>query len=206
MLLQKPEETRGVKKERILRVLLNHTDDEPTKYRIAKEVGASESWVLNYTKKLEERGLIENTTVLDPRSLYREWQNIRVPQNQVSVSLQQSMNLLQETDLDYALTTYEAENLVQGFLFPSTTEFYIRPDDAVDWTQIIEDNGLLGGGNTRIRVTDDHVFYKTERRGNHSIVSTPQLIVDLLEEGGPCEEAAEKLLTSLHGSVTEDGP
>lgn len=206
MLLRKPKETRGVKKERILRVLLNHPDDEPTKYRIAKEVDASEAWVLNYTKTLEQKGFIENTTVLDPRALYEEWQNIRVPQNQVSISLQQPMDILRETDRDYALTTYEAENLVQGFLFPSTTDFYIRPEDGTDWTQIIENNGLLGGGNTRIRVTDDHVFYKTTKRGNHRLVSTPQLIVDLLEEGGPCEEAAEKLITSFHGSMTEDGP
>lgn len=206
MLLHKPEEIRGVKKERILRTLLNHPDDGPTKYRIAKEVDASESWVLDYTKTLEQRGLIENTTVLDPKGLYEEWQNIRVPQNQVSVSLQQPMDILQETDLDYALTTYEAENLVQGFLFPSTTDFYIRPEDGEEWMQLIENHGLLGGGNTRIRVTDEHVFYKRARRGNHSLVSTPQLIVDLLEEGGPCEEAAEKLLTSFHGSVSDDGP
>jgi len=205
MLLQKPEDTRGIKQERILRVLLNHPDDELTKYRIAKEVDASESWVLNYTKTLEQKGLIENTTVLDPRALYEEWQDIRVAQNQVSVSFQQPMDLLQETDLDYALTTYEAETLVQGFLFPSTTDFYIRPEDGADWTNLIEDNGLLGGGNTRIRVTDEHVFYETTRRGDHSLVSTPQLIVDLLEEGGPCEEAAEKLITSFHGTVTDDG-
>ena len=37
------------------------------------------------------------------------------------------MELLEETDLDYALTTYQAETLVQGFLFPSTTDFYIQP-------------------------------------------------------------------------------
>lgn len=206
MLLRKPEKIRGVKKERILRVLLNYPDDELTKYRIAKEVDTSESWVLNYTKTLEQKGLIKNTTVLDPRALYEEWQDIRLPQNQVSVSLQQPMDLLQETDLDYALTTYEAENLVQGFLFPSTTDFYIRPEDGADWTQLIKNNGLLGGGNTRIRVADEHVFYETIRRGDHRLVSTPQLIVDLLEEGGPCEEAAEKLIRSFHGSVTDDGP
>lgn len=32
--------------------------------------------MLNYTKTLEERGLIENTTVLDPRSLYEEWHDL----------------------------------------------------------------------------------------------------------------------------------
>ena len=77
MLLQKPERERGVKKERILRVLLNHADGDLTKYRIAKVVDASEPWVLEYTKRLEEGGLIADTTVLDPWALYEEWQDIR---------------------------------------------------------------------------------------------------------------------------------
>lgn len=198
MLLQKPDRTRGVKKERILRVLLNNPNGRMSKYRIAKEADASEPWVLEYTGKLEDKGLIENTTVLKPRTLYEEWQDVRVTPNQLSVSLQQPMDLLQETNLDYALTTYQAENQVQGFLFPSTTDFYIRPEQAEKWTQIIEDKGLLGGGNTRVRVTDDHVFYETERRDSYTVVSTPQLIVDLLMEGGPCDEAAEKLIDSFH--------
>lgn len=199
MSLQKPDRTRGVKKERILRVLLNHPDGELTKYRIAKAVDASEPWVLEYTGTLEQRGLIEDTTVLEPRNLYGEWQDVRVSPNQVSVSLQQPMDLLQDTDLDYALTTYQAENLAQGFLFPSTTDFYIRPEQAEEWAQIIENTGLLGGGNTRVRVTDDHVFYKTARRDGTTVVSTPQLIVDLRAEGGPCGEAADKLIDSFHG-------
>jgi DNA-binding Lrp family transcriptional regulator len=198
MQLQKPDRTRGVKKERILRVLLNNPDGTLSKYRIAKEVDASEPWVLEYTGKLEDKDLIENTAVLKPRKLYEEWQDVRVAPNQLSVSLQQPMDLLQETNLDYALTTYQAENLVQEFLFPSTTDFYIRPMQAEEWTQIIEDKGLLGGGNTRVRVTDDHVFYETERRTSHMVVSTPQLIVDLLVEGGPCDEAADKLIDSFH--------
>ena len=71
MLLQKPERERGVKKERILRVLLNHADGDLTKYRIAKVVDASEPWALEYTKRLEEGGLIVDTTVLNPWALYK---------------------------------------------------------------------------------------------------------------------------------------
>lgn len=198
MLLQKPERERGVKKERILRVLLNHADGDLTKYRIAKVADASEPWVIEYTKKLEEEGLIEDTTVLDPRALYEEWEDIRITPNQAAVSLQQPMGILEETDLDYALTTYQAENLVQGFLFPSRTDFYIQPEQAEKWTKIIEKKGLLGGGNTRIRVMDDHVFYRTVIRDGHTVVSTPQLILDLLAEGGPCKEAADRLIESFH--------
>jgi DNA-binding Lrp family transcriptional regulator len=88
MLLQKPGQTRGVKKERILQVLLNHGDGEVTKYRIAKEADASKPWVLEYTGHLEEAGWIEGTTVLDPRALYEEWLDVRVTPNQLSISLQ----------------------------------------------------------------------------------------------------------------------
>lgn len=202
MLLQKPDRTRGFKKERILRLLLNHPDGELTKYRIAQEADASEPWVLEYTARLEQDELIADTTVLEPRALYEEWREVRVTPNQSTVSLQQPLDLLGGADLAYALTTYQAEHLVQGFLFPSTTEFYIRPEEAEAWTQIVADNGLLGGGNTRIRVTDDHVFYNTRQRAGHTVVSTPQLIVDLLDEGGPCEEAAAKLIASFHGGVS----
>lgn len=198
MLLQEPDQTRGVKKERILRVLLNHGAGEVTKYRIAQEADASEPWVLEYTERLERAGWIEDTTVLQPRALYEEWLDVRVTPTQLSVALQQPMEVLAETDLAYALTTYQAENLLQGFLFPSTTDFYIRPAEAEAWTELIEERGLVGGGNTRVRVTDEHVFSGTARRNSHTVVSPPQLIVDLLAEGGPCEEAADRLIDSFH--------
>lgn len=199
MLLEKPDRTRGIKKERILRVLLNHPDGRLSKYRIAREADASEPWVREYTDHLERDDLLDDTTVLRPRALYEEWQQVRITPNQVSVSLQWPMDLLAETDRSYALTTYQAENIVQAYLFPSTTDFYVRPEETDEWMEIIEDKGLLGGGNTRVRVTDDHVFYRTQRRDDHVVVSIPQLIVDLLAEGGHCTEAAEKLIDLFHG-------
>lgn len=193
-----PDRRRGFKAERILRILLNHTDGEFTKYRIAKVAETSEEWVLEYTNRLERDGLIDDTTVLDPRALYERWREIRVEPTRLKVALQQPMELLAETELVYALSTYRAENLVQGYLFPSMTDLYIHPDQTEEWTEIIQEQGLVGGGNMRIRVTDEHVFYNTQRRNQHVIVSMPQLIVDLLDEGGPCSEAAEMLLATFH--------
>ena len=191
--------TRGFKKERILRILLSHDSDKLSKYRIAKEADVSEEWVLEYTNRLEAGGMLHGTAINDPRDLYEEWRDIRVRPNQVAVSFQRPLELLEETSLDYALTTYRAENLVQGFLFPSTTEFYVKSDQRRDWLDLVEERGLLGGGNTRIRLTDEHVFYNNRSIDGRIVVSTPQLIVDLLDEGGPCEEAAEKLIDSVHG-------
>jgi hypothetical protein len=199
MLLKKPEKTRGITKERILRVLLNHVGEDITKYRLAKLAEVSEPWCREYTEKLEEKGLIRDTEVLKPVELYRLWSDIRIEPNRLEVSLQQPMELLKEVDLRYALTTYQAENLTQGFLFASTTDFYIPPDQIEDWLSVVEEKGLLGGGNTRIRVLDDHVFYNEGKVDGYNTVSTPQLILDLLDEGGPCREAAQKLIDSFHG-------
>lgn len=198
-LLKKPDRERGFNKERIIRVLLNHTGEDLTKYRLAQLSEASESWTRQYTDKLEEQGLVEGTEVVAPAELYQVWLDQRIEPNQLEVSLQQPMDLLAETDLQYALTTYQAENLHQGFLFTSTTDFYISPDDIGDWLELVEEKGLLGGGNTRIRVLDEHAFYNQQKADGFSTVSIPQLILDLLDEGGPSEEAAEKLIDSYHG-------
>lgn len=201
MLLEPPARERGFKKERILRVVLNHADGEITKYRVAQLADVSEAWCREYTTRLEDQGLLNDTTVVDPLALYEEWQRIRIAPNQLTVSLQQPMQLLEETDLQYALTTYQAENLEQGFLFPSTTDFYVAEDEIREWLTVIEENGLLGGGNTRLRATDGHVFYEAQMRDGFQTVSPPQLIVDLLTEGGPGTEAAERLIAKVHGEV-----
>jgi hypothetical protein len=199
MLLEKPEKTRGVTKERIIRVLLNHSGEEDlTKYRVAKLAEVSEPWCREYTERLEDQDLIQGTTVLKPRQLYEEWLKLRIQPSQLQISLQQPMQLLEDTELEYVLTTYQAENLHQGLLFGSSTDFYIRPSQTEEWLNLVEEKGLLGGGNTRIKVLEDHVFYNQQTIDDYSTVSIPQLILDLLDEGGPCEEAAEKLIQSFH--------
>jgi len=203
MLLEKPDRERGFTRERILRVLLNHDGEELTKYRVAKLADASEPWTRQYTDQLEERGLLNGTEVLKPRELYEEWQSIRIKPNQLQVSIQQSLELIRESDLEYGLTTYQAENLHQGLLFVSTVDFYVASSEISDWLQIVEEKGLLGGGNTRLRATDEHVFYNSQDLNGLSTVSVPQLIVDLLDEGGPCTEAAENLIESFHSGKVD---
>jgi len=60
--------------------------------------------------------------------------------------------------------------------------------------------GLVGRGNLRLLLADNHVFYGSFERAGLKVVSLPQLIVDLFDEGSVCVEAAEKLLEK----VTED--
>lgn len=199
MVLKKPERKRGFKKERILRVLLS-SSDSITKYRIAKEAKVSEPWCREYTSRLEEKGLLKDTRILDYESLYSEWEKVHIEANSIEVSFQNVSELLDETELDYALTTYKAENLLQGFLFPSIIDFYIKEEERDKWLDIVEKKGLIGGGETRIRLTDKHVFYGTKKIQGVHVVCIPQLILDLRSEGGPCKEAAMKMIDRYHRS------
>lgn len=195
MLLEKPDRTRGIKTERILRVLLNHPHGEYTQYQIAKEADVSESWCRSLLDRYDERGYLTDTTVHKPRALFDEWLESRVTPRTVSVAFQAPLDTLTASDLPYALTTSYAENLTQGLLFQSTADAYIQPADGEAWLEIIREKGLLGGGNTRLRVTDEHVFYEARELDGYTIVSPAQLIVDLLAEDGPAVQAADDLIT-----------
>ena len=198
MLLRSPERTRGFKRERLLRILCNHPEGQLTKRELAELADTSDAWTAKFTNQLEEEGLLKGTAVRDPRGLYDYWRETRVPPSELTVALQSPLDVIQDAGLNYAFTTYQAENAHQGFLFVSNTAVYVDPDDAEDWLSIIEDHGLIGGGNTEFRVTDNHVFYGSETVNGLQTVSIPQLIVDLLDEGGPCVEAAERLIEMYH--------
>jgi hypothetical protein len=203
VLLEKPARERGFKKERLHRMLLNHPNGELTRYEITQRANVSKGWAYEYFEQLESEGYIHNATVHDPGGLYAHWLETRIKPNAVRVSFQQPLDQIRETDLDYALTTYEAEQVHQGFLFSSSTDLYVRGRDIPAWLTIIEENGLIGGGNTELRATDEHVFYNTNTVGNVTTVSIPQLIVDLLDEDGPAAEAATRLVTRYHGATDE---
>jgi hypothetical protein len=203
MLLEKPARERGFKKERLHRVLLNHATGELSRYAVANEADVSTSWAYDYLDQLEHDGLVEDTTVLDPAALYDRWGETRIEPNTVRISLQQPLETVREAGLDYALTTDEAEQVHQGFLFASTTALYVREGDIDDWLTVIEQKGFVGGGNTELRATDEHVFYNTQTVDEVTTVSIPQLIVDLLDEDGPAVEAANRLLKQYHGLTDE---
>lgn len=198
MLLEPPSSKRGFKKEGLLRVLLNNPDGSLTKRELGREVETSHAWAVKFTNQLADEGLIEGTTVLNPRGVYDYWREVRISPSRVTVSLQSPVEAIQEFGAEHAFTTYRAENAHQGFLFTSNTALYVRPDDAAKWNSFIEENGLVGGGNTEFRIADDGVFYNAETVSGIRTVSVPQLIVDLLTEGGPCEEAAERLIERFH--------
>jgi hypothetical protein len=185
---------RGSVRERILRVLLNHHRERLTKYRITKLAKANISWVIEFLRSLEKHGLVEGTSVKDYHGLIKMWNGIRVEPEVREYMVRDILDLLKKTDMKYALTTYAAENLVQKYLFPSRTDFYIKSEDLKRWHGLLAANGLVGKGNVKVLITDEHVFYNSSVRDGMNVVSIPQLIVDLMVEGAVCGEAADMLL------------
>lgn len=185
---------RGVKRERIIRVLLNEPGGAFTKYRIAKEAEVSIGWTMEYLRSLETAGYIEGTTVVEPGALLEHWAGIARTPDRFDMFHPDPVRFLSAMDLDYALTTYRAENLTNTYLFPSRTDLYVRPEDVGAWKTAITRDGLAGKGNLRLLVADGHVFYRKRRTDGLWIVSLPQLLLDLRREGGVCMEAYEMMV------------
>lgn len=188
---------RGTKKERILRVILE--SKEPlSKNEISKRAECSRQWVILFLKNLERMELIKKDYPLDKKKLLMYWVKIsKKTKNYRSYMVQEPLEILKESKLDYALTTYQAENIVQHYLFPARIDIYIKAADLDAWHRLVMKNGLYGKGNFRIIVEDSHVMFKKRVIDGLSIVCLPQLTVDLFREGRPCEEAAQMLLKRL---------
>ncbi len=50
-------------------------------------------------------------------------------------------------------------------------------------------------------IADNHIFYNSFEKNGFKTVSIPQLVVDLLREGGPCAEAAEMLIKKEEAKI-----
>lgn len=188
---------RGDKRERILRVLLN-SKGALSKNEISKRAQCTRQWVIQFLRELQKESLVRETEVIESRKLIEYWTKIsRKPKKYRSYMVKDPLRLLKKTKLDYALTTYQAENIVQHFLFPSRVDICIKEKDLGKWHSLMIKNGLYGKGNIRTIISDAHVMYGKRKINNLFVVSLPQLIIDLVNEGGPCQEAAEMLIERL---------
>jgi hypothetical protein len=193
---------KGIKQERILRVLLKNPDGLLSYYRIAKEADCSHVWVINFLKTLEKKKLVKKTKIIDVPGLFSHWLEISKYPLYREYNIQEPINLLKKTTLKYALTTYYAESLTQHYLFPSRIDIYIKEQDIQPWHKLLVKHGLVGKGNMRLLLDDDHVFYNNIKKEGLRIVSIPQLILDLLREEGVAIEAAQMLMKrEYHGII-----
>lgn len=194
---------RGTIRERILRVILNEPEGSLTKYRLSKKASASFPWTHEFLGKLEADGYVKYTKVLDFEGLIRYWIEIRRKPGNKEYLIQRPLQLLRDTHLTYTLTTYQADNLIHGYLFPSRIDLYVRGKEKEDWHKLLSGKGLVGKGNVRILFDNDHVFYGAQETRGLWVVSYPQLLVDLFMEGGVCIEAAEQLLGKVAGKTVQ---
>ena len=185
---------KGKKRERILRVLLTHSDGSLYQFLVSKEAGCSQPWTHSFLKRLEKKNLIKENQILDIPELFNYWLEINEYPLYREYNIQNPLDLLKKTSLKYALTTYYAESLIQNYLFPSRVEIYIEEKEAIAWHKLLTENGLVGKGNFRLFLEDNHIFYHNIKKEGINIVSIPQLILDLLREKGVAEEAGKMLM------------
>ncbi len=184
----------GAKRERILRVLLNEPDGSVTKYRLAKLSETAKSWVIDYLRILESKELVKDTKVLDKEALLDHWFSITKKPKHYDFFVPSPEEFLLGIDMDYALTTYVAENFLQHYLFPSRTDIYVRESDMQHWKDAICKDGLVGKGNLRLLLYDEHVLYDKKKIKGLWVISMPQLLLDLRREGGVCQEAYDMMV------------
>ena len=141
---------RGVKNDRIYRILLCNIEGTLTRYRIAKLAEAQQIQVGLLLRDLEKPNLVSGTRVVDHKGLLTRWSRQKIKYQSQSYMVPKVREVLQKTELEYALTTYLAESMVNAYLFPSRTELYIRADDFDDWHALLVKKGaLVGGGSAR---------------------------------------------------------
>ena len=187
---------RGQKKERILKLLLSERESL-SKNEISKRVNCTRQWVILFLRELEKKKLVKNTEVTDKKKLLKYWLKIHKKSKiYKEYMVKEPLKLLKKTKMEYVLTTYQAENLIQKYLFPTRTDIYIIEEDKEKWHALMIKKGLYGKGNVRI-IIDEDAMDKKRKIKNLFVVSLPQLIIDLFNEGGPAEEAAEMLLKKL---------
>jgi len=184
-------------KSRVARILLNNPEGSLTKYRISKLTKSGYPWIHKLLKRLEDAKIIYGTEVKNFGRLFEWWRKYQIRPDYREYLVKEPLQLLANTNLIYALTTYRAENKIQNYLFPSRTDIYINKKDKLKWHKLIIKNGLVGKGNFRVIISDEQVFYNSFERDGLHFVSIPQIILDLYNEGGVCIEAADMLLKKV---------
>jgi hypothetical protein len=151
--------------------------------------------VIEFLRKIETKKLVKKTKILDIDKLIDYYLSIMPKLKNFDFYVQEPVKFLQQAKLDYAITTYAADNFTTKQLFPSRYDAYVNEEDITKWKVLVLKNGLLGKGNLRLIITNDKAIFKESQiiKGIR-IVSIQQLLIDLKREGGVCMEAYEILV------------
>lgn len=231
-MLEATPDTYGWTKERVLRVMLDPQFGllaGRSLNRVAQEAQAAYGWVHRIWEDLVSAGAFEpfprGATLKDPSKAFAYWLKHRPPRFHADYHVVGGLaflkNIVDNRDLAYAATTYLAENLIQGHLFPRRFDVYIRANQQEAWHRELGQRGLPidsvqeDRGIIRLITGDPHVvdevapipdrIIRQESRGEWNnpvrgiwVARPPLLIVDLFEEGGRCAEAARMLMEETY--------
>jgi len=188
----------GSKQERIYRVLLSHIIKKPSGYKVAKLAEVSYPYVHTILGKLEREGILKDRQIIEIEKMFNYWAEHIGPIYLREYNIQNPKDIFRKAQMDYAFTGYFAENLIGKYLFPRSYELYIKDYDFEKWDEYLLDAGYLGKGNVKILCSDHHVFFEKQIVEDWPVVSTQQLIVDLMREGADCGEAGERLMKMMY--------
>jgi DNA-binding Lrp family transcriptional regulator len=187
---------RNIKQLRIIRVLLDNPTGILTKYKIAKIVNCSIPRVIQVIQKLEKMNFVKVTKVIDFNKLIQYYIKIdNLKSEKYYYHIANPLDFFKKIKLNYAFTTYAAENIINHHLFLNKFDVYISKKDFTKWRQLLKDKALIGKGNlTFITPKDEDILKESVKIKGYNVVSTPQLLIDLKKEGGVCIEAYNILL------------
>ncbi|ABK77204.1 hypothetical protein CENSYa_0571 [Cenarchaeum symbiosum A] len=200
--------TRTNIKGRVARVLFNAPRGKLTKYGVAKRAESGYPWVKTILQRLEGDGIIRGTQVIDFRGLMKWWRLHQPSPKYRDYLMRRPLKAL-DTKLDYALTSYYAEDKIQGYLFTSSLELHIRESDKRFWHELVMKKGASAGkGDVRLISGDEHVFYGSFMVDGVRLASIPQIMLDLYDLGGAAHEAADMIMEKWEkeATVTEPRP
>lgn len=216
--MPRPSPTR----DRILRFLLgttarnvqlplNYAPPVTSRFELSIRADAAHNWVYSTLRVLEENGWIkteDGLRLLDAPAVYRWWKGVRTRPTvhglQVAEPHRALNALMHDTKIPVAVTTYYAENVYQGHLFPRRLDCYVRARDVDRARAMLVENldAKIGGLNFRLMVGDDRLLDESLRMAADSIATDyapfPQVVLDLMSEGGSCGEAAEMLVEKAY--------
>lgn len=167
----------------------------------------SYAWVHEVVSEFVDAGWVTRRPrleVVDPAAVFEWWSENRTRPKHHSFHLADPMPVLEamlrrHPGAPSVITTYYAEQAFQGHLFPRRMDAYICEAD-LDHAKrvIIDEGGQLGGTNFRLWTGDDGIvdepYFAQEGVTWPRYAPLPQVILDLMTEGGSAREAADMLL------------
>jgi hypothetical protein len=200
---------------RVLRGLLCNPGRTWTVRQISTEVEVSLGYTHAVLQTLFDLGYLsrnENNLIelVDPLRLLKRWASYN-DYNQgnkfydyytFEKDIDDLFEKLKAVKDNYALTSLSGAYLVAPYVRPVVVEMYVEKESILtEIARAMHVKPIQREGNVRLVLPKDNgVFYKTQLRKDVIVVSDVQLFVDLFNNPGRGEEAAEKVLEVIQGN------